>query len=216
MGPVSTGPCLHPTHEGLGYRAFVPDRIQGDAVFSAYVIRGPVQDHVSPSIARSIVPPIKSRAGLAAVKAWPGYNAPCVASTVPASLDRGCARRSAKLWSGRRNILGRTKKRGVRYACLLTSKAPYKDGLSSSRNPSSSQSPMGIASLHPSYACFNCLFDVFGGGHCTNIASKSLPQSRAKRVGWAKARLRRAPIQFHQQRWARLRFAHPALAAGYD
>lgn len=130
MGPVSTGPCLHPMHEGLGSRAFVPDRIQGDAVFAAYVIRGPVQDHVSLSIARSIVPPIKSRAGLAAVKAWPGYNAPCGTSTVPASLDRGCARRSAKLWSGRRNVLGRTKKQGVRYACLLTSKAPYKDGLS--------------------------------------------------------------------------------------
>src|SRR6185312_1975888 len=132
MGPVSTGPCLHPMHEGLGSRAFVPDRIQGDAVFAAYVIRGPVQDHVSLSIARSIVPPIKSRAGLAAVKAWPGYNAPCGASIVPASLDRGCARRSAKLWSGRRNVLGRTKKRGVRYACLLTSNAPYKGGLSAS------------------------------------------------------------------------------------
>ncbi len=99
-----------PVHEGLGYRAFVPDRIQGDAVFPAYVIHGPVQDHVSPSIARPIVPSIKRRAGLAAVKAWPGYDAACRARAVPASLDRGCARRSTGSRSGRRNALGRTKK----------------------------------------------------------------------------------------------------------
>jgi len=99
-----------PVHEGLGYRAFVPDRIQGDAVFPAYVIHSPVQDHVSPSIARPIVPSIKRRAGLAAVKAWPGYDAACRARAVPASLDRGCARRSTGSRSGRRNALGRTKK----------------------------------------------------------------------------------------------------------
>jgi len=38
--------------------------------------QAPLQDHVSPSIARSIVPPIKSRAVLAVVKAWPGSDAP--------------------------------------------------------------------------------------------------------------------------------------------
>src|SRR5436309_11315131 len=51
-----------PVHEGLGYRAFVPDRIQGDAVFSACVIHGPVQDHVSLSIARPIVPSLNRSA----------------------------------------------------------------------------------------------------------------------------------------------------------
>ena len=104
-----------PVHEGLGYRAFVPDRIQGDAVFSACVIHGPVQDHVSSSIARPIVPSINRSAGLAAVKAWPGYDAVCRARAVPASLDRGCARRSKASRSGRRNALGRTKK----LKCLL-------------------------------------------------------------------------------------------------
>src|SRR5207302_10109518 len=94
---------------------FVPDRIQGDAVFSACVIHGPVQDHVSSSIARPIVPSINRSAGLAAVKAWPGYDAVCRARAVPASLDRGCARRSKASRSGRRNALGRTKK----LKCLL-------------------------------------------------------------------------------------------------
>ena len=46
-----------PVHEGLGYRGFrgeriFPDRIQGDAVFSACVVYGPGQDHELPSIAR--------------------------------------------------------------------------------------------------------------------------------------------------------------------
>jgi hypothetical protein len=46
------------------------------------------------------------------------------------------ARRSAEPWSGRRNTFGRTKKlirhlpEEFRYACLLTSTAPYKDGWS--------------------------------------------------------------------------------------
>jgi hypothetical protein len=118
-----------PVHEGLGYRAFVPDRIQGDAVLPHASFTAHSKDHVS----LPIVPSIKLRTGLAAVKAWPGYNAACRAHAVPASLDRGCARRSARSWSGRRNALGRTKKlpvaRGARsYACLLTSTAPYKDG----------------------------------------------------------------------------------------
>jgi len=99
-----------PVHEGLGYRAFVPDRIQGDAVFPACVIHGPVQDHVSPSIARPIAPSIKCRAGLAAVKAWPGYDEPAAPAQCRPSLDRGCARRSTGSRSGRRNALGRTKK----------------------------------------------------------------------------------------------------------
>jgi hypothetical protein len=147
-----------PVHEGLGYRAFVPDRIQGDAVFPACVIHSPVQDHVSPSIARPIVPPIKGRAGLAAVKAWPGHDAARGASAVPASLDRGCARRSAEWWSGQRNALGRTKKlkcplpeefRG--YACLLTSTAPYKDGWSAAIPILTRRRLMGFAALNPSY-----------------------------------------------------------------
>jgi hypothetical protein len=53
-----------PVHEGLGYRGFrdertFPNRIQGDAVFSACVVYGPGQDHELPSIARlQGVPPI--------------------------------------------------------------------------------------------------------------------------------------------------------------
>ena len=59
----------HPVHEGLGYRGLrgeriFPDRIQGDAVFSACVVYGPGQDHELPSIARlQGVPPFHSRAG---------------------------------------------------------------------------------------------------------------------------------------------------------
>jgi len=58
-----------PVHEGLGYRGLrgeriFPDRIQGDAVFSACVVYGPGQDHELPSIARlQGVPPFHSRAG---------------------------------------------------------------------------------------------------------------------------------------------------------
>src|ERR1700719_4837364 len=102
---------------------------------------------------RPIVPTIKLRTGLAVVKAWPGHDAACRATAVPPSLDDGCARRSAKSWPGRRNTLGRTKKlicpvaKGDRCDdCLLTSTAPYKDGLSRLRNPSSSEAQsMGIA-----------------------------------------------------------------------
>jgi hypothetical protein len=123
-------------HEGLWYRAFVPDRIQGDAVFPHASFTAPVQDHLRRR-ARSIVPTIKLRTGLAVVKAWPGYDPIRRATKVPASLDDGCARRSAKSWPGRRNTLGRTKKlirpvaKGDRCDdCLLTSTAPYKGGLS--------------------------------------------------------------------------------------
>src|SRR5712692_6526483 len=80
-----------PVHEGLGYRAFVPDRIQGDAVFPACVIHGPVQDHVSPSIARPIAPSIKCRAGLAAVKAWPGYRRGLDTMSLPRPRSAGPA-----------------------------------------------------------------------------------------------------------------------------
>ena len=126
-----------PVHEGLGYRAFVPDRIQGDAVFPACVIHGPVHDHVSPSIARPIVPSIKRRAGLAAVKAWPGDGGACGTRAATASLDRGCARRFRRIEVGTKKRPRSNKEtemlmaRGVRgYACLLTSTAPYKDGWS--------------------------------------------------------------------------------------
>jgi hypothetical protein len=86
-----------PVHEGLGYRAVVPDRIQGDAVASACVIHGPVQDHVPPSVAQPIVPTIHPRAGLAAVKAWPGSDIACGTRAAPASLDGGYARRPHRM-----------------------------------------------------------------------------------------------------------------------
>jgi len=79
-------------HEGLGYRAIEPDRIQGDAVLPHACTRPRPGITSRPLIARATSRPIKPRTGLAAVKAatrrlrrWPA-----------ASLDRGCARRSAE------------------------------------------------------------------------------------------------------------------------
>ena len=88
-----------PVHEGLGYRVLVPDRIQGDAVLSAFVIHGPVQDHVSP-VSQPIVPIIQPRAVLATVKAWPGEGGACRKRRATASLDDGCARRCCRIKVG--------------------------------------------------------------------------------------------------------------------
>ena len=79
-------------HEGLGYRAFEPDRIQGDAVSLHACITAQSRDHVLPLIARRFVPTRKPRAGLAAVKAWPGDDRACGSRTATASLDGGCTR----------------------------------------------------------------------------------------------------------------------------
>ena len=127
-----------PVHEGLWYRAFVPDRIQGDAVFPHASFTA--QSRITCVVERDRSSrPSSFAPGSPSSRRGPGYDPIRRAATVPASLDDGCARRSAKSWPGRRNTLGRTKKlicpvvKGDRYDdCLLTSTAPYKDGLSAS------------------------------------------------------------------------------------
>lgn len=96
---------LSPVHERSGYRVSHPDRIQGDAVISAFVHHGPVQVCGSPPfVLQPIVLPLQSRAVLAAVKAWPGNGGACRAVTATANLDGGCARRETlHARSGRRN-----------------------------------------------------------------------------------------------------------------
>src|SRR3979490_552415 len=144
-----------PVHEGLWYRAFVPDRIQGDAVFPHASFTA--QSRITFAVERdrssrpsSFAPRSPSpRRGLDTTQS-------AAPPQVPASLDDGCARRSAKSWPGRRNTLGRTKKlicpvvKGDRYDdCLLTSTAPYKGGLSP-RNPSSPSNAIdGFRRLNP-------------------------------------------------------------------
>ena len=88
-------------HEGLGHRAIEPDRIQGDAVLLPHACTtAQSRDHVMPLIARLIVPTIQPRAGLAAVKAWPGNRGACGSHDATASLDCGCARRSRRIMVG--------------------------------------------------------------------------------------------------------------------
>ena len=105
-------------HEGLGFRAIAPNRIQGDAVLLPHASYGPVQDHVLPLIARPIVPTRKPRAVLAAVKAWPGGGGACGPRTATASLDRGCARRSGTIVVGTKKRRGRTKKLTMELAAM--------------------------------------------------------------------------------------------------
>src|SRR6266487_2914536 len=149
-----------PVHEGLWYRAFVPDRIQGDAVFPHASFTA--QSRITCAVERDRSSrPSSFAPGSPSSRRGPGYDPIRRATTVPASLDDGCARRSAKSWPGRRNTLGRTKKlicpvvKGDRYDdCLLTSTAPYKDGLSL-RNPSSPQDAIDgyrFRSTHPAHS----------------------------------------------------------------
>ena len=109
---------LSPVHERLGYRVSHPDRIQGDAVISAFVNHGPVQVCAS-LVLRPIVPTLQPRAVLAVVKAWPGEDTACRSRATTASLDdRLCAALGATGKVGTKKRLGRTKKPPCRLDAL--------------------------------------------------------------------------------------------------
>ena len=93
---------LSPVHERLGYRVLAPDRIQGDAVSSAFILHGPVQDHVSPLIARPR--PSSSRPSSLAPSSPPSrpLRAASGGGLRPA-LTAAARGASAGSWSGRRN-----------------------------------------------------------------------------------------------------------------
>src|SRR5260370_28272684 len=102
---------LSPVHERSGYRAHVPDRIQGDAVLLPHSTFTAQSRITSRRSARDQSPrPSKPRAVLAVVKAWPGESGASRTSTVTASLDGGCARRSGWIAVGTEKRLSRTKK----------------------------------------------------------------------------------------------------------
>jgi len=95
-----------PVHEGLGFGAIEPDRIQGDAALPHASNTAQSGITFQPPLPQPIAPTRNAGAVLAAVKAaarrlrrWP-----------TASLDRGCARRSGQITVGTKKRLGRTKK----------------------------------------------------------------------------------------------------------
>src|SRR5882672_1446905 len=67
MGPVSCGPSLHHVHEGFGYRALAPDRIQGDAVIPLASTRPSPKSLAGTKVASAppsgdgSLPPLRSR-----------------------------------------------------------------------------------------------------------------------------------------------------------
>jgi hypothetical protein len=140
-------------HEGLGYRATEPDRIQGDAVLphALFVAQSRITSYRS---SRPIVPTLQPRAVLGAVKAWPGPAWASRTHKATASLDGAGARRNGMIVVGMKKRARSNKETGGRkalsltkypnptipraepgawgHAYRLTSRAPYKVGSSSS------------------------------------------------------------------------------------